>query len=54
MKKRIYYLIAHIFYIIRWNSVSDYFWDKAEAIAEAEYDQIVKDFYENGKGYYGK
>ena len=54
MKKRIYYILGDIFYHIRLNSACEYFWDKAEAIAEAEYEQDVIDFYENGKGYYGR
>ena len=54
MKKRIYYILGDIFYRIRLNSACEYFWNKADAIAEAEYGQDVIDFYENGKGYYGK
>ena len=54
MKKRIYYILGDIFYHIRLNSACAYFFDKADAIAEAEYEQDVIDFYENGKGYYGK
>lgn len=54
MKKRLYYVIANIFHCIRFYRAFEYFWCKAEAIAEAEYDQDVIDFYENGKGYYGK
>lgn len=54
MKKRIYYILGDIFYHLRLRSAYEYFWDKADAIAEAEYTQDVIDFYENGKGYYGK
>ena len=54
MKKRFYYVIASVFRHIRWNSTFEYFWCKDEAIAEEEYSQDVIDFYENGKGYYGK
>lgn len=53
MRKRLYYLLANVFHNIS-NSLFEYFWYKAEAIAEAEYEQDVIDFYENGKGYYGK
>ena len=53
MKKRLYYLLSNVFYNVN-NSVSEYFWNKADEIAEAEYEQDVVDFYENGKGYYGK
>ena len=54
MKKRLYYLLANVFYYLRLNGACEYFWNKAEAIAEAEYEQDVIDFYENGKGYYGR
>ena len=54
MKKRLYYLLANVFYYLRLRSAFEYFWNKAEAIAEAEYEQDVIDFYENGKGYYGR
>ena len=54
MKKRFYYVIASVFYYLRLNSACAYFFNKADAIAEAEYEQDVIDFYENGKGYYGR
>ena len=54
MKKRLYYLLANVFYYIRLNGACSYFWNKADAIDEAEYEQDVIDFYENGKGYYGR
>ena len=54
MRKRLYYLLAKVFQHIRLNSACEYFFEKADAIAEAEYEQDVIDFYENGKGYYGK
>ena len=48
MKKRLYYLLANVFYHIAEgnNAVFEYFWCKAEAIAEAEYSKEVMDFYE--------
>ena len=54
MKKRIYYILGDICYHLRLRSACEYFWNKADAIAEAEYEQDVIDFYENGKGYYGR
>lgn len=54
MRKRLYYILGDIFYHIRLNSACEYFFNKADEIAEAEYEQDVIDFYENGKGYYGK
>ena len=54
MKKRFYYAMASVFYYLRWNGACAYFFSKADAIAEAEYEQDVIDFYENGKGYYGR
>ena len=54
MKKRLYYIIGNIFYYVKLYNAFEYFWCKAEAIAEVEYNQDVIDFYENGKGYYGK
>ena len=54
MKKRLYYVLGDICYHIRLRSACEYFWYKADAIAEAEYEQDVIDFYENGKGYYGR
>lgn len=54
MKKRIYYTIASVCYYLRLHNACEYFWNKADAIAEAEYEQDVIDFYENGKGYYGR
>lgn len=29
-------------------------WEKREAYLERKYNKLVIDFYENGKGYYGK
>ena len=48
MKKRIYYLLAKVFYYIKeGNNVAfEYFWNKAKEIAEAEYTKKVMDFYE--------
>lgn len=48
MKKRLYYLLANMFYhIAEGNNVAfEYFHYKAEAIAEAEYNKAVTDFYE--------
>ena len=48
MKKRIYYSIARIFYHIKEgnNPIFEYFWCKAESIAEEEYNKEVTDFYE--------
>ena len=48
MKKRLYYLLANVFYHITEgnNPIFEYFWYKAEAIAEAEYSKEVTDFYE--------
>ena len=48
MKKRIYYIIAYVFYCINNgnNIIFEYFYNKAEAIAEAEYNKLVTDFYE--------
>ena len=54
MKRRTYRILGIVFYYLRWNSACSYFFDKADAIAEAEYEQDVIDFYENGKGYYGR
>ena len=48
MKKRLYYLLADIFYNIN-SSLFEYFHFKAEAIAEEEFNKDVIDFYENGK-----
>ena len=53
MRKRLYYLLANVFHNVN-NSLFEYFWYKAEAIAEKEYNKLVEDFYENGKGYYGE
>ena len=48
MRKRLYYLLAKVFYPIAKgnNAVFEYFYNKAEAIAEAEYNKLVTDFYE--------
>ena len=48
MKKRLYYIIANVFYHIAEgnNAIFEYFWCKAEAIAEEEYSKEVTDFYE--------
>lgn len=48
MKKRLYYLLAKVFYPIAEgnNAMFEYFWRKAEAIAEEEYSKEVTDFYE--------
>ena len=46
MKKRLYYLLSGICYHIRLRNAFEYFWCKAEAIAEAEYNKEVIDFYE--------
>lgn len=56
MKQRLYYLLANVFYHIVEgnNAIFEYFWNKAEAIAEAKYSKEVTNFYENGIGYYGK
>ena len=54
MEKKLYSILGAIFYYLRWNGACSYFLDKADAIAEAEYEQDVIDFYENGKGYYGR
>ena len=54
MKRRIYNILGNICYHIRLNGACSYFFDKADEIAEAEYTKDVIDFYENGKGYYGK
>ena len=47
MKKRLYYLLANVFHHIAEgnNAVFEYFWYKAEAIAEEEYSKEVTDFY---------
>ena len=54
MQKRIFYILGNIFYYLKWNRPCAYFLDKADAIAEEEYNKLVVDFYENGKGYYGR
>ena len=54
MKRKIYSILGNICYHIRLNGACSYFFDKADEIAEAEYTEDVIDFYENGKGYYGK
>ena len=48
MKKKIYYLLSKVFYHIKeGNNVAfEYFFNKAEAIAEAEYTKEIMDFYE--------
>ena len=48
MRKRLYYLLAKVFYPIAEgsNAIFEYFWCKAEAIAEEEYNKEVTDFYE--------
>ena len=48
MKKRLYYLLANAFYHIAEgnNVIFEYFWYKAESIAEEEYSKEVTDFYE--------
>ena len=48
MRKRLYYLLAKVFYPIAEgnNAIFEYFWYKAEAIAEEEYNKEVTDFYE--------
>jgi hypothetical protein len=53
--KKLYYAISRVCdRIVRYISAfSDHCYNKAEAIAEKEYNQLVEDFYENGKGYYG-
>lgn len=37
-----------------YNMLRDKYYHMKEAKAEAKYNQIVIDFYENGIGYYGK
>lgn len=54
MKRRIYRTLGDIFYHLKLNGACSYFFDKADAIAEEEYNKDVIDFYENGKGYYGR
>lgn len=48
MRKRLYYLLTKVFYPIAEgnNAIFEYFFNKAEAIAEAEYNKEVTDFYE--------
>lgn len=48
MRKRLYYLLTKVFYPIAEgnNAIFEYFFNKAEAIAEAEYSKEVTDFYE--------
>lgn len=48
MKQRLYYLLANVFYHITkgGNAIFEYFWNKAEAIAEVEYNKEVTNFYE--------
>jgi hypothetical protein len=45
--KKFYYIVANICYTLHINVLGDCFWYKAEAIAEAEYNKLVIDFYEN-------
>lgn len=56
MRQKLYYLLANVFYNIAEgdNIMFEYCWNKAEAIAEEEYNKQVTDFYENGIGYYGR
>ena len=53
MRKRLYYLLANVFYNIS-DSLFEYFHFKTEAIIEKEYNKLIEDFYENNKGYYGE
>ena len=48
MKKRLYYLLANVFYHIAEgnNAIFEYFHWKAESIAEEEYSKKVTNFYE--------
>ena len=46
MKKRLYYILGNIFYYLRLNGACSYFFYKADAIAEEEYNKDVIDFYE--------
>ena len=48
MRKRLYYLLAKVFYPIAEgnNTIFECFFNKAEAIAEEEYNKEVTDFYE--------
>lgn len=39
--------------ITRYNNVVGMYYDMKDNIAEAKYNKIVTDFYENGIGYYG-
>lgn len=46
MRKRLYYILGDICYHIRLRNACEYFFFKADAIAEAEYNKEVTDFYE--------
>lgn len=54
--KRLYDIIWKALYAITdyCNAKANEYYNKSEAITEAEYDQLIEDFYENGIGYYGK